>query len=118
MVVLRAVGDVVDLELYCGALLNGWLHRRATLAVSILEQLEIHLLLFNSTSVCVHRTLYLTTVSSPVASHARCWKRTFRANGMAKSNDLANSVGGIRSNERSCSPLWKESLRHAPPSAT
>ena len=52
------MGDVVDLELYCGALLTGWLHRRATLAVSILEQLEIDLLLFNGTSVSVHRTPY------------------------------------------------------------
>lgn len=104
VVVLRAVRDVVDLELYCGALLNGWLHRRATLAVSILEQLEleIDLLIFNGTTVSVHgtlytvhRTLYLTTVSSHLASHARCWKRSFRANGIAKSNDLAIALAAF-----------------------
>lgn len=37
VVALRAVGDVVDLEVYCGALLDGWLYKRPTLAVSIVE---------------------------------------------------------------------------------
>lgn len=56
-----AVGAVVDLEVYCGALLNGWSYKRATLAVEILE---IDLLLFNSKpvspdSVHYHRLLPL-----------------------------------------------------------
>lgn len=79
VVALGAVGDVVDLEVYCGALLNGWLYKRATLAVRILG-IDLFTLQWHNGI----RTLFLITASSHFASLARCCTRCFGANGRAR----------------------------------